>query len=104
VGGEVINWNAASNLIGNFTSADWRGNIVWNFYEATTVNLGSHNMMGQVLAPYATVSSSNNIDGSVYAKALDSNGEIHFPGYDGNIKLVPEPSVACCCCAAGSNP
>jgi choice-of-anchor A domain-containing protein len=93
VSGTSINWNASSNMLGNFNSTDWRGNIVWNFYQATTIDFGSHDMMGQVLAPLAAVSSSNNIDGSIYAKSLNSNGEVHFPGYDGNINVVPEPSA-----------
>lgn len=94
VGGIRIDWSAASNFVGNFGNNQWRSNIVWNFYEATEVNFGSHNMMGQVLAPHATVSSSNNIDGSVYAKHLNSNGEVHFPGYGGNVPIIPEPSSA----------
>lgn len=94
VSGTTIDWNASSNMLGNFNSTDWRGNIVWNFYQATSINFGSHDMMGQVLAPFATVSSTNNIDGSIYAKSLNSNGEVHLPGYDGNITVVPEPSAA----------
>jgi len=92
VGGTSINWTGSSNMVGNFTNTGWRGNIVWNFYEATSIDFGSHNMMGQVLAPFATVSSSNNIDGSIYAKSLNSNGEVHFPGYTGDIAIVPEPA------------
>lgn len=60
-----------------------RDNIIWNFYEATTVNFGSRNMMGQVIAPYAHVTSQGNIDGSIFARSLTTTGEVHLPGYNG---------------------
>lgn len=93
VGGTTINWTSG-NEVGNFTSSQWRANTVWNFYEATTINLGSYNFNGQLLAPFATVSSSNNIDGSVYAKNLNSNGEVHFPGYGGKFTTAVIPEVS----------
>lgn len=94
VGGANIDWQYG-NMVGLFTQNEWRDNIVWNFYEATTIKFGSHNMMGQVLAPLASVTTSGNIDGSIYANTLKTTSEVHLPGYNGNIPVpVPEPSLA----------
>ncbi len=90
VAGSVINWNFG-NIVGDLTQNKWRERVVWNFYEATAVNFNSKNMMGQVLAPNATVTASGPIDGSVFAKNLTTTGEVHLPGYNGNF-TVPEPS------------
>lgn len=93
VSGTTINWTSG-NEVGNFTQDLWQANTIWNFYEATTINLNAYNFNGQLIAPFATVSSNNNIDGSVYAKHLNSNGEVHFPGYGGQFtgNVVPEVS------------
>ena len=94
VAGETINWDYG-NMVGAFTQNEWREKIVWNFYEATSVNFGSRNMNGQILAPNAVVTASGPIDGSVFAKGLTTTGEIHLPGYKGGIPIhspIPEPS------------
>jgi choice-of-anchor A domain-containing protein len=91
VSGTVINWTSG-NLVGLFTQNYWRSNIIWNFYQATTINFGSYNMMGQVLAPNADVTTNGNIDGSIYAKSLTTGSEVHLPGYAGNV-TVPEPTA-----------
>ena len=83
VGGSSINWQYG-NLVGSFTKTDTRSRVVWNFYEAKSVNFDSKNMMGQVLAPNAAVSSRANIDGSIFADSLTTTSEVHLPGYDGN--------------------
>ncbi|MDB6076393.1 MAG: hypothetical protein JWO82_140 [Akkermansiaceae bacterium] len=91
VAGSVINWTSG-NLVGLFTQDYWRSHLVWNFYEATSINLGSYNLMGQVLAPNAAVTTSGNIDGSIYAKSLTTTSEVHQPNYAGAI-TVPEPTA-----------
>ncbi len=93
VSGTTINWTSG-NEVGNFTQSQWRANTVWNFYEATSINLGSYNFNGQLIAPFATVSTNSNIDGSVYAKNLNSNGEVHFPGYGGKFTTAVIPEVS----------
>lgn len=79
VDGTTVNWSTSGNMVGNFTNSNWRGKILWNFPTATTLNFGSHNMMGQVLAPNADVTSSANIDGSIAAKSISTTSEIHQP-------------------------
>lgn len=95
VSGTSVNWNTGANLLGTFNDSYWRSRIVWNFHEATDIYLEAKNMMGQVLAPNATVTTYGNIDGSVYARNLQSNGEVHYPGYAGSFTQVPEPASAC---------
>ncbi|MBK1881577.1 choice-of-anchor A family protein [Luteolibacter pohnpeiensis] len=91
VSGSTINWQYG-NLVGLFTDEYWQSRIVWNFYEAETIDFGSKNMMGQVLAPNASVTTANPIDGSIFAAELTANSEIHLPGYAGS--MIPEPTTA----------
>jgi len=87
----------------NFTDAFGGNvaNIIWNFYEATTLNLNNSNVRGAILAPEATMLNMNTIDGSVFVKNLGTqygNGmraEVHTPLYRGYVPTtaaVPEPS------------
>ena len=91
VAGQTVNWTNG-NMVGDLTQSYWRERVIWNFYEATSINFGSKNMMGQVLAPNASVTTAGNIDGSIFAKNLTTTSEVHLPGYKGNITIVPEPS------------
>lgn len=94
VGGRTLDWQYG-NLVGLFTDNAFRDDIVWNFYEATNINFGSRNMMGQVLAPFADVTTQGNIDGSIFAKSLYTTSEVHLPGYAGTFQgAIPEPSSA----------
>ncbi|MGC4016638.1 MAG: choice-of-anchor A family protein [Luteolibacter sp.] len=93
VSGVNIVWTAG-NMVGVFNQDDVRDNIVWNFYEATTIDFGSHAMNGQILAPLADVTTSGVINGSIYANSLTTTSEVHLPGYNGSLTLVPEPSSA----------
>ncbi len=91
VAGQSVNWTAG-NMVGDLTQNKWRELVVWNFYEATSINFGSKNMNGQVLAPFADVKAGGPIDGSIFAKSLTTSGEVHLPGYNGNINVIPELS------------
>lgn len=92
VAGTNVVWNAG-NMVGILNTDAVRDSLVWNFYQATTIDFGSHTIDGQVLAPYANVTSSGNIDGSIYANSLTTTSEVHLPSYAGNIVAVPEPSL-----------
>lgn len=85
VSGTNIVWNAG-NIVGDLTKDALRDNVVWNFYEATSINFGAHNMHGDILAPLAHITSQGPIDGSVFAKSITTTGEMHL--------IVPEPSSA----------
>lgn len=109
VSGTTVNWiQNAGNMVGDFTSDYWQAHIVWNFYEATTINLGSHQFNGTILAPNATVTTTNNIDGAVIATNLNLTGEVHLPSsssansYAGyRAQAVPEPGSALLLAVAG---
>ena len=87
VSGSTIDFNA--NDESGVSGAD---NIIWNFYDATTVILGTQ-IAGTVLAPDATVTNDNQIDGTLVAKSWDGQGELHDYPFDGTLPAtsVPEP-------------
>jgi choice-of-anchor A domain-containing protein len=84
-----INLNGASTLVFNVngTSANFNandesgitgaGNIIWNFYNATGTVAFSTQVGGTVLAPLATVTNCNQIDGALVANAYSGSGELH---------------------------
>jgi choice-of-anchor A domain-containing protein len=66
--------------------------ILWNFYNAGTLNFGSE-FGGSVLAPDATVTNSNPIDGDLIANLFSGGGELHNYPFTGNLTFaVPEPA------------
>ncbi|MBU1377439.1 MAG: choice-of-anchor A family protein [Alphaproteobacteria bacterium] len=76
--------------------------VIWNFYEATTVDLGSKSWYGSVLAPQAQLKNGNFIEGSVIVASMIQNGEIKMNGFGGSNLIVsqfggaapiPEPAV-----------
>jgi len=95
----VINVSGTSINLNNslsFNLASTRTNILWNFYEATSINLNT-NFAGTILAPYATVTvGSISIDSKVIAYNVVGSGagEIHNIGYNGPaLESVPEPGA-----------
>ncbi len=82
----------------NFNGPDGLGSkVIWNFYEATSLNF-TNSFYGSVLAPYADMSNSNFIQGSVAAGSLDQRGAIQMGNYAGNLAFavqnsVPEPAT-----------
>lgn len=89
ISGTDINFDNG-NFVGAFTDFEVRESVIWNFYEAETINFQSRNVKGQVLAPNATVITQGNIDGSIFAENFTTSAEVHLPTFNGT--LVPEPS------------
>jgi len=108
VSGTAVNWTNG-NMVGNFTSNYWQEHVLWNFYQATTINFNAHNFNGGILAPNASITTSSNIDGLVVANNLTTTAEVHLPdsnsinayAYDGYAAPVPEPGSAVFLFAAG---
>jgi choice-of-anchor A domain-containing protein len=80
--------------IQNIVEAD-RTKVIWNFYDATILNLTRFE--GVVLAPYATVHNSSPIEGTLVASAFNPGGELHYHPFTGNLSFliptdVPEPA------------
>ncbi len=93
VAGTTINVNGG-NFVGAWSQAFARANTIWNFYEATTLNI-DRNFNGAVLAPLATLTNTTNIDGSVFVKNMTQRGEVHMPMYSGADGVpVPLPTGA----------
>ncbi len=104
--GLSVNLNGATTVIinvsGNFTGkpnfmngAAWRSAVIWNFEDATVVNLGAQGMQGTVLAPYATVYNNNPIDGALLAANYVGNGELHYKPFTGTTTFLtsgPRPA------------
>lgn len=82
VAGTEIDWRFG-NMIGNFVNQNWQGNLIWNFYEATTINLNGNHFRGALLAPYADITTAGDIYGSVAAKTLTTTAAVHLPTYEG---------------------
>jgi choice-of-anchor A domain-containing protein len=80
---------------GNVNSKALNQSVIWNFNQATSVSLkGFH---GSVLAPFAAVTNSSALEGSIVAKSFTLNGEVHLGTFDGPNFLeqtsgVPEPA------------
>jgi choice-of-anchor A domain-containing protein len=85
----------AKNFIGN--NSGLGQHVIWNFYEAQTIDFGANSFYGSVLAPYAAGKIGNFIEGSAVFGSLQQNGEIHLGGYTGNLQvlqsMVPEPAT-----------
>ncbi len=71
------------------------GGILFNFPDATTVNIGNE-LIGAVLAPGAEITGSNQMGGTVMAASIDYSGEIHNVEFTGTLPAtsVPEGGAA----------
>ena len=67
--------------------------VIWNFYEATSLNFGATRWFGSVLAPTAQATIGNYIEGTAVFAGLTANGEIHTPGFSGYRVPPPPPST-----------
>jgi choice-of-anchor A domain-containing protein len=104
----VMNLNGSSSVIFNvsgtsvtFNANDESGvtganNIIWNFYQATSVNLGTQ-IAGTVLAVNGNVTNNNQIDGVLVANSFSGQGEVHDYAFTGTLPATqtvvtaPEP-------------
>lgn len=90
----VINVSGTSFTAGNTKNGteSFRtnaNNVLWNFYEATSLNFGD-SWYGSILALNATISTNSNLNGAVAAKSYTGNGEIH----KGSWSYTPPPPPA----------
>ena len=89
------------NVTGSFTEGggeNFNGDtylnehVIWNFENATAVNVKS--LHGAVLAGDASVTNSSPMEGFLYAKNFAGGGELHDFPFDGTVPgTVPEPST-----------
>jgi choice-of-anchor A domain-containing protein len=94
----IINSDATTvDIEANFLGGTARtlgSTVLWNFYDATDITVRNE-FGGSILAPEATLTNSNNIEGGIYVKTLDQRGEIHLQPFNGTIPTspVPEPTT-----------
>jgi choice-of-anchor A domain-containing protein len=101
VEGANVNWTTGG-FFSQFNTSVWNGRVLFNFYDATSVTL-SGQIGGYVIAPNASVTEDNNIDGGVMAKSLTVDSEVDLPNssngasaWDGalpNVVGAPEAST-----------
>lgn len=87
--------NTSANISANFLGGSAQAigaKTIWNFYNATSLSINNQ-WGGSVLAPMASFSNGNNIEGGVYVNTLTQNGEIHLQPFAGQIAAVPEPET-----------
>ena len=77
VSGGNINWTSGS-FFSQFQTDFGRGNVLFNFYNATNIYLGNQ-FEGYIVAPNANVTLANNVDGGVMASNLVAESEVHLP-------------------------
>ncbi|NES73610.1 MAG: PEP-CTERM sorting domain-containing protein, partial [Okeania sp. SIO2D1] len=99
VSGTSVNWNQG-NMVGGLVGDSVQQNVLWNFYEAETLNF-SNAFHGSLLAPLAHLTNNTEVEGSVVVKSFNQRGEVHLPVFNGTLpevlsegpRRVPEPST-----------
>jgi choice-of-anchor A domain-containing protein len=91
VPGTSINFTSNANFVGNFNTNNARSRVIWNFYEATTINLQGKAFQGAILAPFAALTHQGVISGSVAVASINQQSEIHLPGF---AAVIPTPGSA----------
>ena len=99
VSGTSANWTQG-NMVGSLTGDFTQQKVLWNFYEAETLNFNNA-LHGSLLAPLAHLINQTELEGNVVVKSFDQRGEVHLPMFTGELpealsetpKRVPEPST-----------
>jgi len=102
----VFNVSGQNSAMRNFGMDDFKNalgssydNVLFNFYEATALELCGIGVKGSILAPLAAVTANNgHLDGTIIANSLIGTMELHNVPFDGipteNPTPVPEPATA----------
>lgn len=98
VAGSEINVGGGVNLTEGFGfypdgSNIGARNILWNFFEAVSIDFGNTGMVGSVLAPWAKVSGGNNFDGTLVAQSYTGGREFHDFSFIPPTTSVNEPPL-----------
>ncbi len=77
-----------ANFLGGSLAA--ARNFLWNFVDATSVNLSGPRWNGTVLAPFADVNAQRGIEGGMFSSGLTLSDEAHYRPL---VTVIPEPST-----------
>ena len=78
--------NLSAAVFRTLASASWNGRILWNFPQATSIDLQGHNLHGALLAPFETLvpihvgKRDNNADKYIPVNALWKGRLLHLRG------------------------
>jgi len=102
----VVNISGPYNDFSNFGFLDFNGtgystmdvakgqNILFNFYETTTLDINNIGVMGSILAPDAMVyGKAAVVNGTLVAKSLISSVQFNDNPFNGGAAPVPEPAT-----------
>lgn len=83
------------NVTGNLNDWGWSLNydpskVVFNFEDATVVNINNRQFTGSILAPFADVSQQQNVNGFILANNWNVYNSVELHNY--GLPKVPEPS------------
>jgi len=97
VGNDIV-IGGGVNLNNGFNGSSAFSNILWNFYDAESIDFNSLAVKGSVLAPLATTTGGASFDGSFAAVSYTGAREFHdyvfnYERPDGGIVEVSAPSV-----------
>ena len=89
----IINVNGASDTMQNFQptyNGVSRNNVVFNFYQATSLLIQSHSPQGSILAPLAALTFNNgHIDGQIFVASATGNGQYNYSPFAGCVPVPP---------------
>lgn len=94
VPGDTLALQTNANFIGNiFNNSPTK--ILWNFIDATAIDLAAQRFFGSILAPFAELTTNQNIEGSVGVYSIAAAKEIHNfnTTVTPPVVTVPEPNV-----------
>lgn len=108
INGLVFNVDPTATVIINLTGqtggqfggfgmqGDQTGQTLFNFVDATSLNISGLGFMGSILAPNADLTANNGqFNGSVMAKSYTGGAQLNWKGFSGilpTVSAVPEPS------------
>jgi choice-of-anchor A domain-containing protein len=89
LGSSSYTWNA--NSIGGL-NASLNDQVIWNFGDATDlfINRMTH---GSILAPWAHLRNTADLEGSIAVGRFTQGGQIHLGTLSGDMPVVPEPGT-----------
>lgn len=101
----IINVDGSNQRMQNFGFSLQGGveatDILFNFFETTSLRLTGVGVQGSVLAPFANVHFTNGqLNGQLIASSLQGSGAINNAPFTGLLRTVPAPGAAALACLA----